>query len=73
MFAFIYLLKQTLFIKIYLPEYESLITDIEAVDAAESLNQISNKEVFASFLEKYHKVKLQGLKGELGSYSPILA
>ena len=29
-------------IKMYLPEYESLITDIEAVDTAENLHQISN-------------------------------
>ena len=29
-------------IKMYLPEYESLITDTEAVDTAENLNQISN-------------------------------
>ena len=56
---------ERLFTETYLPEYESLITDIEAVDTAESLNQISNKEVVASFLEKY-KVKLQVLKEELG-------
>lgn len=32
----------------------------------ESLNQISNIKLVASFLESYHKVKLQGLKWELG-------
>ena len=32
----------------------------------ESLNQISNIKLVASFLESYHKVKLQGFKGELG-------
>lgn len=32
----------------------------------ESLNQISNIKLVASFLESYHQVKLQGLKGELG-------
>ena len=63
---------ERLFIEIYLPEYESLTTDIETADTAESLNQISNKEVIASFLEKY-KVKLQGLKGRARCYSPILA
>lgn len=42
------------------------IADIETVDTEESLNQISNIEVAASFLEKYSKAKLQGIKEELG-------
>ena len=56
---------ERLFIKTYLLEYENLIAVIEIVDTVESLNQISNIEVVASFLEKHQKVKLQGLKGEL--------
>ena len=46
--------------------YKTLIADIETVDTEESLNQISNIEVAASFLEKYSKAKLQGIKEELG-------
>ena len=46
--------------------YKTLIANIETVDTEESLNQISNIEVAASFLEKYSKAKLQGIKEELG-------
>lgn len=42
-----------------------MISNIGTVDNVESLNQISNIKLVASFLESY-KVKLQGLKGELG-------
>ena len=42
-----------------------MIADIERVDTEESLIQISNIEVVASFSEKYSEVKLQVLKEEL--------
>ena len=54
---------EALFSKIYFPEYVSLFAEIETID---SLDELITTKTVASFLEKYYKVKMQELWGNLG-------
>ena len=58
---------EALFIKTYLPEYVSLFAEIETIDTIGSLDEFITTKTVAFFLEKYHEVKMQNLKGNLGA------